>query len=207
MSRKVLILGAMAVLVCVSASSASAWTTNGPFGFSANTGSTRFTASPGPILNCTGLNGAVGTLFAKSSAASGLRLADLQQTFSGCTVSGLAFTVACTPLGSFFPLPAAFNGSSYSSPTTSGTISNISCVISIPNCSVTVTGTVSAQYDNTWREFRILPGGQVLRYAATGSSCTALGFAAFGWMDIGDVAGFTIYYRVASSPKPVITNP
>jgi hypothetical protein len=210
MSRKmlkVLILGAMVVSALASASSASAWTTNGPFGFTGTTGATRLTASPGPALNCSGPNDAVGNLFAKSSAASGLRLADVQPRFAGCTVSGLAFTVACTPLSSVSPLPAALNGASYSAGVTTGTLSNIRCTISIPNCSVVVTGTVNGTYNNTSFALTVLSTSQALAYTATGASCSALGFAASGSATYTNGTGGNAVYVVTSSPKPSVTNP
>jgi hypothetical protein len=202
MSRKmlkVLILGAMVVSALASASSASAWTTNGPFNFTATTGATRLTATPGPVLNCSGPNSGTGTLNAKSGAGSGLGLATVTPRFNGCTVAGLAFTVSCAA--------AELNGSSYVAPTTTGTISNLDCTISIPNCTVTVTGTVNADYNNTSFQLTVTSAGQALSYTATGSSCSALGFAANGAADYTSGTGGNAVYTVTTTPKPVVTNP
>jgi hypothetical protein len=204
MSRKMLkalFLGAMVVSALASASSASAWTTNGAFNFTATTGATRLAATPGPLLNCAGPNGAKGTLNAKSAAGSGLGLATVTPTFSACTVSGLAFTVSCAA--------AELNGTSYASPVTTGTISNINCTISIPNCSVVVTGTVPATYSNTTFGLTVVSAGQTLSYVATGSACTALGFASSGTRsaDYTNGTGGNAVYTVTTNPKPNVTNP
>jgi hypothetical protein len=197
---KVLILGATVVSALASASSASAWTTNGPGNFTATTGAARLTASPGPVINCSGPNNATGTLNAKSGAGSGLGLSTVTLTFAGCTVSGLPVTVVCSP-------PAEFNGTSYSAPVTTGTLSGIRCVFSIPNCTVTMTGTVGATYNNTTFKITILSAGQSLAYTASGSSCSALGFGASGVATLTNSSGGNLVYTVTSAFKPNITNP
>jgi hypothetical protein len=204
---KALILGAVVVSALVSAASASAWTTNGPLGFTATTGSTRLSFTPGPAITCSGANDAIGNLFAKSSVASGARLADVQPRCGGCTVAGLACTVSCVSLTSTAPLPARFNGTSFSGGVTTGTVSNIDCTVAIPTCTVTVTGTVNATYNNATFQFTITGAGQTLSYTATGSTCGALGFAAAGAVDFATCVGSNVVYTVTSSPKPVITNP
>jgi hypothetical protein len=213
MSRKmlkVLILGAMIVSALASASSASAtWTTNsggagGP-AFSATAGATRLSVTPtGPILNCASGNRATGVL--NPGNASGLGLATVTPIFGSgatpdCTVSGLAFTVSCAA--------AELNGASFANPVTTGTISNIDCTITIPNCSVTVTGTVPADYNETTSVLTVTFPGQALTYVATGSACTALGFAASGTRDADytNGTGGSTAYTVVSTFKPTVTNP
>jgi hypothetical protein len=206
---KVLVVGAMAVSGLASASSASAWTTNGAgvgSAFTATTGATRMTATPGLALNCSGPNDAVGVLYAKSGAPSGLRLLALQMRFAGCAFAGLPITVTCTPLASVSPQPAAFNGVSYVAPVSTGSLSNIRCVISISTCVITVTGAVSATYNNTTFQLTVPSSGQALSYAAP-SVCSWLGFAAVGGADYTNSLGGNVVYTVISAFKPNITNP
>jgi hypothetical protein len=200
MSRTLLKLLMLISVVASSTSSASAWTTNGPFNFTMTTGALRIQANPGPPLNCSGPNNIVSSLKARSGALSGIALAaDLQMHWNGCSVSGLAFTITCTP-------STNLNGVSYSGNTTSGTISNIHCVLVMPNCTVTMTGTLNVTYSNATFALTLLSLGQSLSYSATGS-CAALGYAPNGTYTWTNATGGNAVYTVTSSPKPQITHP
>jgi hypothetical protein len=206
---KALILAAMIVPALASASSASAtWTTNsgaagGPV-FSATTGVVRMSFTPtGPILNCVS-DRIAGVL--NPGNASGLGLATMTPIFGlgatpDCTMAGLPFTMSCNA--------AEFNGVSFANPVTMGTLSNIDCTITIPNCSITVTGTLPITYSDIAFVATIGAAGQALIYVATGPACTALGFAASGTrdMDWTNGTGGDIPYSVASTFKPTITRP
>jgi hypothetical protein len=204
MSRKilkVLLWGAIATSALASTSTASAWTTNGPLTFTMTTGALRIQASPGPALNCSGPTDFTGSLKAKAGALSGLALAaDLQMHWKGCSVSGFPYTITCTP-------SASLNGASYSGSTTIGTVSAIQCVLAIPNCSVTITGALPVSYQNISFQLTVPAAGQLLSYTATGSTCSALGYASTGTYTWTNGTGGNAVYTVTSTPKPLITNP
>jgi hypothetical protein len=210
MSRRIckaLMLGAIVTSALASASSAPAWTTNGHQRFTATTGALRVTYTFGPTLNCSGPNAVTGTQNSWFTRALTGDIWRLTMDYAGCTVSGLAFTKSCTPVGSTSPLPATLNGVSYAAPVTTATLTNIQCVSTIPNCTVTLTGAVNATYSNTTFALTILSASQSLSYTATGASCSALGFGASGTATYTNGTGGNAVATVTTSPKPNITNP
>jgi hypothetical protein len=212
MSRKmfkVLVLGAMVVSALVSASSASAWTSNGPLSFTATAPASRLAltgVSAG--INCTTTT-STGRLLGPSGTG---KVADLSLAFSTCRAGGFTANVSC-PASSVNLTPTLISGSRV----TGDVVDNTStiCTITVPSisgCTVTVTpangiGSVvvrSGSYDDVTGILNVPTGTQALTAAWT--SCGTLFGSASGSTaaTFADSTGAALNYRVTSSPIPNI---
>ena len=200
----VLLAGGTALAVGLGTTAAMAldatWTVKpgGPFSFS-GTAQVKDTKTS-TIAKCTSVK-LSGTL-KKGSGNPGTGLGTISKgTFTGCTVGGIAVTVAV------HGLPWKLNATSYakSTGTTTGTISGIDLVASTTGCSATLDGTGAGKnngttkitYKNSTGTITLLgPGGNLHSWAVSGC---------FGLINNGDPQQASGTGKV--TPKQTITSP
>ncbi|MEU6441738.1 hypothetical protein [Streptomyces sp. NPDC047046] len=159
---------AIGLSVASASATASATYTVTPGGaFTANAANPKLT-SGAATLNCTSSQ-AKGTLKSGSGLA-GAKLGSITSlTFTGCTVSGIPFTVAAAASTS---TPFYINATGTTANHIDGNVSNISAKVTGTGCNVTFAGTTNGWYENTTKTLHITGGGSLA--AGAGASCLGL---------------------------------
>jgi hypothetical protein len=209
----------LSLLLCcttaATASSAHAWTTNGPLNYTSNAPAALFSinTSPAIALDCGGPNFANGVVNA-SATATPFNAATVNFAFNGCTAAGFAMLMSCQTAQLWL--------TSYTAPVSTGEIRNFRCTLAIPSltgCVVTYTGAgpsgraFAVTYDNTTGRLTLLnpnPPHLQQQYvtASWPSACSFLfGPAGSAATRITSLSYAQLAYQVTSTPKPSFTNP
>jgi hypothetical protein len=205
---KILVVGALLISALASASSASAtsWSTNGPINYTATAPTSKLEIhSPSlPLILCTIASDTTHLNSGAGATGSTFDTGTVTPIFQTCTTAGLVSTVNC-PLNN-----AHFVAASEAGTIVQGHVTNIRCTITRGTCVITITGEVTAQYNDTTGQLTVLAAGQSLTASAPGACNPLTGFTMAG----GGVASATfgsngtpignLVYTVTSSPKPDI---
>ncbi|NJA55544.1 hypothetical protein [Streptomyces sp. NEAU-H3] len=187
---------ALASAIGLSVSSASAtatatYTVTPGGAFTANASNPKLT-SGAAILNCASSQ-AKGTLKTGSGNA-GAKLGSITSlTFTGCSVSGIPFTVAAAARSS---TPFYINATGTTANHIDGNVSNISAKVTGSGCNVTFAGTTNGWYESTTSTLHVTGGGSLA--AQAGASC-------LGLITAGAHADFIANYALTASQS--ITSP